>query len=123
MAVQLTRVRFSVDDYHRIASAGVLGEDDPVELIDGELIRMSAVGRVHAAAVRRLNRLLGAQAGDLLLVDVQNPLQLSDDTEPEPDVAVLRFRAELRRKAQGRQQDQTVGVRLPVQSGHQKRCD
>jgi Uma2 family endonuclease len=94
MAVELTHVRFSVGEYHRIAEAGILGEDDRVELIDGELVRMSPVGRVHAATVRRLNRLLAAQAGDLLLVDIQNPLQLSDDTEPEPDVAVLRYRAD-----------------------------
>lgn len=94
MAVELTHVRFSVGEYHRIAEVGIVGEDDRVELIDGELVRMSPVGSVHAATVRRLNRLLAAQAGDLLLVDIQNPLQLSDDTEPEPDVVVLRYRAD-----------------------------
>lgn len=92
MAVVRDLGRLSVAEYHRLADVGVLGEDDRVELIDGEIVQMSPIGRRHAAMVRRANRYLTGQAGNTFLVDIQNPLQLSDDTEPQPDVVALRYR-------------------------------
>ena len=89
MTAESTRVRFSVDDYHRMLEVGILGEDDRVELIDGEIVSMSAVGCLHAGTVNRLNSFLVRTLGDRAVVAVQNPVQLSDDTEPEPDLAVL----------------------------------
>lgn len=58
-----TRRRFTVDEYHRMGEAGILHEDDRVELIEGELIVMSPIGPRHASTVRRVNRLLGERAG------------------------------------------------------------
>jgi Uma2 family endonuclease len=92
MAVERALGRLSVAEYHQLAEARILREDDRVELIDGEIVQMSPIGRRHAAMVRRLIRCLTGQAGDTYLVDVQNPLQLSDDTEPQPDVVALRYR-------------------------------
>lgn len=92
MTAELTRVRFSVADYHRMAEVGILDEDDPVELIDGEIVYMSPVGVLHAGTINRLTKLLERSLGDVAVIAVQNPVQLSDDTEPEPDVAVLRPR-------------------------------
>lgn len=89
MTAELTRVRFSVDDYHRMIAVGILDEDDRVELIDGEIVSMSAVGSLHAGTVNRLTSFLVRTLGDTAVVAVQNPVQLSDDTEPEPDLAVL----------------------------------
>ena len=94
MAIELTRVRFTVDDYHRMADAGILGEDDRVELIDGEIVRMSPVGAQHAGTTKKLNRLLSRTLGDAVVIGVQDPVRLGDDTEPEPDISVLRPRAD-----------------------------
>ena len=54
----IRRRRFTVDDYHRMADAGVLGEDDRVELLDGEIVEMTPIGPPHASTVARLNALL-----------------------------------------------------------------
>jgi Uma2 family endonuclease len=75
-----------------MAEAGILTEDDRVELIEGEIVEMSPIGSRHAACVNRLNMLLGGQAGQDLIISVQNPIVVDDYSEPEPDVAVLRMR-------------------------------
>ena len=94
MALHLTRRRFAVSEYHQMAQAGILGEDDRVELIDGEVTQMTPIGRRHAACVDRLNKLFGKAFGDDAQVRVQNPVVLSEYTEPQPDLAILRPRAD-----------------------------
>jgi Uma2 family endonuclease len=94
VTVELTGARVSVADYHRMIATGILTEDDRVELIDGEIVPMSPVGSLHAGTVNRLNTFLVRALNDSAVVAVQNPVQLSDDTEPEPDIAVLRPRAD-----------------------------
>jgi Uma2 family endonuclease len=94
MAVELRRRRFTVDEYYTMADAGILTEDDRVELIEGEIVQMAAIGSLHAACVDRLNRLLVQQAGEAALVRVQNPVRLSDLSEPQPDLALLRPRTD-----------------------------
>jgi Uma2 family endonuclease len=86
------RRRFSVDDYHRMAEAGILGEDDRVELVAGEIVQMSPIGSRHAACVKRLNRLLSARLGEDVLIGIQDPVALAGDLEPQPDVSILRAR-------------------------------
>ena len=86
------RRRFTVDEYHRMAEAGILHEDDRVELIGGEIVEISPIGGRHAACVREINHLLNRQLGDELRVDVQSPVRLSEDEEPQPDLAVIRTR-------------------------------
>jgi len=88
------RWRFTVEQYHRMAKAGILGEADRVELIDGELIAMTPIGKDHANRVRNLNRLFSRRVGDAAIVDIQNPIVIGDDGEPQPDVALLRPRAD-----------------------------
>lgn len=94
MSHLVTRRRFTVDDYHRMAKAGILHEDDRVELIEGELIEMAAIGSYHFAAVNRLTRHFSGQAGDRFIVSVQNPVRLSRHSEPQPDLVLLRPRAD-----------------------------
>ena len=77
-----------------MAEAGILTEDDRVELIEGEIVEMSPIGSRHAACVNRLNMLLSSQAKQFFIVSVQNPLVVDDYSEPEPDVAVLRMRGD-----------------------------
>lgn len=90
----LERRRFDVDEYYRLARAGILQEDDRVQLLDGELVEMPAVGSRHLSSVGRLNRLMVRALGDRAFVSVQGPIRLDRFSEPEPDVALLRPRAD-----------------------------
>lgn len=81
-------------DFHRMGAAGILTVDDRVELLNGELITMSPIGPRHAAAVRRLTRLFGRKLGTRATVSVQNPIALDDYSEPQPDITILRPRAD-----------------------------
>ena len=94
MAVQISRRLFSIDEYHRMAEAGIFAEDDRVELIEGEIVVMSPIGNPHAAGVRRLIRLFTGSLGDAVIVDAQNPVRLDDWSEPQPDIALLQPRSD-----------------------------
>lgn len=91
-AVLVQRRRFSADEFERMAEIGILREDDRVELIEGDVVRMSAVGRRHVACVTELPFLTGRRLGDEFRVSVQSPIRLGEYGEPEPDVAVLHAR-------------------------------
>lgn len=75
-----------------MAEAGIFQEDDRVELLEGEIIRMTPIGSRHATCVRRLNRLFSMAAGERVIVDVQNPIRLGEHSEPQPDLTLLRPR-------------------------------
>jgi Uma2 family endonuclease len=94
MGVQLARRLFTVAEYHKMAEAGILSEDDRVELLEGEIVAMSPIGSRHAGLVNRLNRLFSQRAGDQVVVSVQNPVRLGGYSEPQPDLALLRPRAD-----------------------------
>ncbi len=95
MAEPITRYRFTVEEFHRMGEVGIFREDDRLELIEGELVRMSPVGSRHAACVKRLVDLfLPLQAGRRVLLGVQDPVLLDDRTEVYPDVVLLRWRAD-----------------------------
>jgi Uma2 family endonuclease len=81
--------RFTIEEYYRMAEAGILREDERVELIHGQIIEMTPIGPSHAAYVDTLNRLLVSVTGTAAIVRVQNPIRLPNDTEPEPDFALL----------------------------------
>ena len=80
------------EEFHRMGDAGILTQDDRVELLNGELIQMSPIGPRHAATVRRINRLFTRRLGNRALVSPQNPVALDDYSEPEPDIAIVRPR-------------------------------
>ncbi len=94
MAVEVmaSRRRFTRAEYYRMAEVGILREDDRVELIKGEIVEMSPIGRRHSAFIGNLTQLLVVRLAGRALVWVQNPVALADDTEPQPDIAVLRRR-------------------------------
>jgi Uma2 family endonuclease len=94
MSLPLTRYRFNVDDFYRLAQAGILGEDDRVELIDGEIVMMTPIGSRHAACVSGITRLLVGSLGDRAIVRVQLPVRLDDHSEPEPDVCLAQARGD-----------------------------
>jgi Uma2 family endonuclease len=89
------RHRLSVDAFYRMAEAGILTDPHRVELIDGEIFDMAAIGSPHAAITNRLVRhFVRAIADGLALVSVQNPLRLDGYNEPQPDFMLLRLRAD-----------------------------
>jgi Uma2 family endonuclease len=85
--------RFTVDEYDRMGEAGILGEDDRVELVDGQVVEMTPIGPLHAGTVNRINRVLSSRLGERAVVGVQNPVRLAAfDSEPQPDAMLLRPR-------------------------------
>jgi len=99
-----TPYRWSVEDYHKL-TAGILNEDARVELIDGELVQMAPIGSLHAGKLERLRRLIERAVGNSVLVFSQNPVVLDKDSEPQPDIAVLRPRADGYETAHPRPED------------------
>ncbi|WP_114312648.1 Uma2 family endonuclease [Thermus caldifontis] len=84
----MTRYLFSLEDFHRMAEAGILPEDARVELLEGEIVTMSPVGKKHAYALNTLVDLLAPLVGKAVL-SVQNPLVLGPTTEVYPDLVLL----------------------------------
>jgi Uma2 family endonuclease len=82
-----------------MGEVGILTEDDRVELIEGQLIAMSPIGSNHSGTVNALTHALVQAVGDRGVVAVQNPVQLDDLSEPQPDFAVLKPRADFYRRA------------------------
>lgn len=99
MSVQFMRKGFTATDYHRMAEAGILKEDDRVELIEGEIIEMSPIGSRHAACVSKLNDVAMEQVGRNAIVRSQNPISIGEKDEPQPDIALLKRCADYYRDA------------------------
>ncbi len=92
MSITVAKRLFTVEEYHEMARAGILDEDDRVELLAGEIVEMSPIGSRHAACVDQLNKILVQQIGNKAIVRVQNPIRLSPYSEPQPDLALLKPR-------------------------------
>jgi Uma2 family endonuclease len=101
----------TVDEYHRMGEAGILTDDDRVELIEGELVAMAPIGSEHIASTNALNRLLVLAVGDRGIVSVGNPVRLNRHSEPQPDFAVLRPRDDYR-KTLPRPEDTMLAVEV-----------
>jgi Uma2 family endonuclease len=87
---RVPRHRLTVRDYHRLGGAGILGEDDRVELLEGQLVDMSPIGPRHALAIDALTEFLVLAVAGRAAVRVQNPIVLDDASEPQPDFALVR---------------------------------
>jgi Uma2 family endonuclease len=85
-----TPAKISVERFHKMAEAGVFAPDERIELIDGEMLTMAPIGGPHMSMVNRLNALLVRAVGDRGVVSVQNPVALPPNSEPQPDVVVLK---------------------------------
>lgn len=90
--VQGWEKRFSIAEYHRMTEAGILREDDRVELVEGVILQMAAMGSRHAACVRRLEAFLNQHFRQDGIISTQCPIRLEDTSEPEPDLALLKPR-------------------------------
>ena len=79
----------TVHEYHLIAEVGILDEDERVELLGGQIVKMAAKGTAHGAGVKRTEKLLENRLGNQVLVRLQDPVRLNNYSEPEPDIAVV----------------------------------
>jgi Uma2 family endonuclease len=95
---QLAKHLITADEYERMGEAGVFHPDDRLELVEGEIYEMSPTGSRHAACVKILSRLLHRLPGDTMIVSTQDPIRLNDFSEPQPDVALLRWRDDFYRQ-------------------------
>jgi Uma2 family endonuclease len=89
----------NVEEYYRMAEAGVLAPDARVELIEGEIIDMPPIGSNHAGVVNFLMRKFVVGVGERSVVTVQQPLHLGDRSEPQPDLMLLKPRADIYRSS------------------------
>ncbi len=86
--------RFRVEDFRKMTEAGILPEESGWEIIDGFLIDKMTIGSRHAGVVNRLNRFLTIWAGTRAVTAIQNPIHLGEYNQPEPDIALLKPRAD-----------------------------
>ena len=91
--------RFTVDEYHRMAEVGVLEADARVELIEGEIIDMASMGSWHCGTVDWLTDMLFGCLREHSNIRTQGVVRLSRFSEPQPDVALLKRRADFYRSA------------------------
>jgi Uma2 family endonuclease len=97
MSVQVAR--FTAEQYERMIEAGVFPPDYRAELIEGEIIEMSPIGTHHSACVARLTQKLTLLLQQQFIVWVQCPVWVDDYSVPQPDVAVLKPRADFYRRS------------------------
>jgi len=91
MSLNVKRRRFTVDEYARMGDAGIFAPDERVELIEGEIIKVSPQNPPHARLISRLTTRLVKLFGDTHEIRVQLPLTLGMASEPEPDFSLVRL--------------------------------
>ncbi len=97
---------FTVDEFYRMAQAGFFGPDHRrLELVGGEILEPMPIGPAHAAAVTRLHSMFSQRLGQRFIVRSQNPIRLGEFSEPQPDLTVLRYRADFYRDAHPKPED------------------
>ena len=89
MSLSLITRKFTVEEYEKMATEGIIKPDEKVELIRGEIIKMSPMGTRHAACIDRLIQLLYQKLGQKIILRVQNPIRLNNNSQPEPDISLL----------------------------------
>jgi Uma2 family endonuclease len=99
MSRELAKYWINAEEYERMGAAGIFQPDARLELIEGEIFEMSPIGSPHAACVDTLTLLFSEMAERRFIVRVQNPIRLNDFSEPQPDLTLLRWRADFYRGA------------------------
>jgi Uma2 family endonuclease len=100
-----TRRLITADEYQRMGTVGIFHEDDRVELLDGEIYEMPPIGDSHIGTVIFLTNYFGRRLEERALVSTQNPIRLSEFSEPQPDLTLLFFRTDFYGTAKARPED------------------
>jgi Uma2 family endonuclease len=82
---------WTVDEYHRMAEAGIFEPSERVELLEGKIICILTKGISHRSAMGRTNKLLQNRLGNQACIAIQDPVKLNERSEPEPDIAVVKI--------------------------------
>jgi Uma2 family endonuclease len=88
MGTAIAARRFNVQEYHKLAEVGILGEDDRVELLDGQIMVMAPIGENHRSIVDSLAELFTDRRDGRYRVASQNPVLIDDEDEPQPDLVL-----------------------------------
>ncbi|MGB8691297.1 MAG: Uma2 family endonuclease [Microcoleus sp.] len=81
--------KWTVKEYHKLGEMGVFHPEERVELISGNIITISVKGTAHTSATRRTANLLRNLLGNQVDVYYKSPIALDDNSEPEPDIALV----------------------------------
>ena len=92
MTLHSTRFLIDVDQYYKMAEAGIIQPTDRVELIHGEILTMSPINSPHIALINRLTKLFVRNLDDKATISFQNPIRINQRTEPEPDAVIAKYR-------------------------------
>ena len=94
MTISLKRKSFTVEEYHKLGELGIIKATDKVELINGDIITMNPIKSLHAGMVDFLIEFLIINLYKKATIKCQNPIQLSNHSEPEPDIVIAHYRAD-----------------------------
>lgn len=86
--------KWTLKQYHHMIKAGILTEDQRVELLFGKIVEMSPIGRFHAACVKQINRYFHKKLGDAVTIGIQDPVTLLEESESGPDISILKYRSD-----------------------------
>ena len=101
----IRRHRYTVEEFLRMGEAGILRADERVELIEGEIAEMAPIGSRHAGTVKQIGAILMRTVGEGAIVSVQDPIILGPRSAPQPDLALLRPRADFYKAAHPQAKD------------------
>jgi Uma2 family endonuclease len=110
--VRVEQRLFTIAEVEQMVTAGILGEDDHVELIEGVLVKMSPTGFRHAGYADRLNALFSRLGLPDIIIRVQSSIQLVEHSAPQPDLALLRFREDYYMTGHPRPEDVLLAVEV-----------
>jgi Uma2 family endonuclease len=111
-----TKRKLTADEYERMGECGILHEDERVELIDGEIVEMPPIGDDHIGRVISLEYWFGQRLAGRAFVSTQNPIRLSDYSEPQPDMVLLRPREDFYGTSKARPEDIVLLVEVAQSS-------
>jgi Uma2 family endonuclease len=112
MQTEVPRKRFSVDEYLRMVETGILGKNDHVELLEGEILEMSPIGKRHQACVDRANQLFHRLLQDKVIVRAQGSIRLGDYNRPQPDLVLLKFQKDFYASTEASQKDALLVIEV-----------
>lgn len=110
--VALEKKRLTIDDYHAMIKAGILTEEDKIELLNGELIIMSPVGPSHSGTIDLIDTQLKVLLHKKAIVRNQGPVTLPYHSEPEPDLAVAKYRPDFYTKSHPGPDDILISIEV-----------
>ena len=92
--VNPTKHLTNLDEWRKLGEANIFPPESRLELINGEILDMAPIGFNHSGHLNRINKLFARLIPDDVIPSVQNPLQLGDFSEPEPDFMLLKSNAD-----------------------------